>query len=110
MSDQDAPQLSEGLPLVAVINADARLAVLDRAVTCGYQLNARLCRSEVVVRGGVEPPTFAFQAHPPCRCTWLGCGLMSDLAVQTMAHCRLRCVLTSAGVGSPLAPPIPSVH
>ena len=86
MSDHDAPPLSEGLPLVAVINAAPRPTALDRPVTCGYEwkcnrplaadglemrlqghelhfddhLNARRRRSEVVVRGGVEPPTFRF--------------------------------------------------
>jgi hypothetical protein len=25
----------------------------------------------LVVRGGVEPPTFRFQAHTPRRCMWL---------------------------------------
>jgi len=27
---------------------------------------------KLVVRGGVEPPAFAFQAHTPRRWTWLG--------------------------------------
>src|SRR6266702_3234329 len=45
--------------------------------------------SEVVVRGGVEPPTFRFSG---AFAVWLdvaGCGLMGDLAAQTMAGCRL---------------------
>ena len=43
----------------------------------------------LVVRGGVEPPTFRFQAHSTASLHVAGCGLMGDLAAETMARCRL---------------------
>jgi hypothetical protein len=45
--------------------------------------------AKLVVRGGIEPPTFRFSG---AFAVWLdvaGCGLMGDLAAQTMAGCRL---------------------
>jgi len=43
----------------------------------------------VVVRGGVEPPTFRFSGAFVASLDVAGCGLMGDLAAATMADCRL---------------------
>jgi hypothetical protein len=45
--------------------------------------------AKLVVRGGVEPPAFRFSG---AFAAWLhvaGCGLMGDLAAESMAGCRL---------------------
>ena len=41
-----------------------------------------------MVRGGVEPPTFRFSGAYAASLHVAGCGLMGDLAAQTMAGCR----------------------
>ena len=43
----------------------------------------------VVVRGGVEPPTFRFSGASAASPDVAGCGLMGQLAAPTMAGCRL---------------------
>jgi hypothetical protein len=43
----------------------------------------------LVVRGGVEPPTFRFSGAYAASLHVAGCGLMGDLAAETMASCRL---------------------
>jgi hypothetical protein len=43
----------------------------------------------VVVRGGVEPPTFRFSGAYAASLHVAGCCLMGDLAAQTMAGCCL---------------------
>src|SRR6266487_2147160 len=45
----------------------------------------------VVVRGGAEPPTFRFSGALVWSLYVAGQGLISDLAAQTMADCRLVC-------------------
>jgi hypothetical protein len=42
-----------------------------------------------VVRGGVEPPTFRLSGAFAASLHVAGCGLMGDLAAQTVAGCRL---------------------
>ena len=42
-----------------------------------------------VVRGGVEPPVFRFSGAYAASPHVAGCGLMGNLAAQTMAGCRL---------------------
>ena len=43
----------------------------------------------VVVRGGVEPPTFRFSGAFAASLDVAECGLMGHLAAATMARCRL---------------------
>ena len=43
----------------------------------------------MVVRGGVEPPTFRFSGAYAASLHVAGCGLMDDLAAETMARRRL---------------------
>src|SRR5215472_15587772 len=43
----------------------------------------------LVVRGGVEPPTFRFSGAYTASLYVAGCGLMGDLAGETVADCRL---------------------
>jgi hypothetical protein len=42
-----------------------------------------------VVRGGVEPPAFRFSGASAASPDVAGCGLIGQLAAQTMAGCRL---------------------
>jgi hypothetical protein len=43
----------------------------------------------VVVRGGVEPPTFRFSGASAASPDIAGCGLIGHLAGETVAGCRL---------------------
>jgi hypothetical protein len=43
----------------------------------------------LVVRGGVEPPTFRFSGEYAALLDVAGYGLMGDLAAETLASCRL---------------------
>ena len=45
--------------------------------------------AEPVVRGGIEPPAFRFSGASAPSLDVAGCGLMGDLAAQTVAGCRL---------------------
>jgi hypothetical protein len=62
---------------------DSRLACLPAIVEIGN--NA----SQLVVRGGVEPLAFRFSGAFAASLYVVGCGLMGDLAAQSMAGCRL---------------------
>ena len=42
-----------------------------------------------MVRGGVEPPAFRFSGASAASLHVAGRGLMSNLAAETMARCRL---------------------
>jgi hypothetical protein len=44
---------------------------------------------KLVVRGGVEPPTFRFPGAYAPSLNVAMCGLMGQLAAETMAGCRL---------------------
>ena len=44
---------------------------------------------KLVVRGGVEPPTFRFSGAYAASLHVAGHGLMGDLAAETVARCRL---------------------
>src|SRR5437773_5566775 len=45
--------------------------------------------AKLVVRGGIEPPAFRFSGAFAASLHVAGCGLMGDLAAQTVAGCRL---------------------
>ena len=66
--------------LLSPLLSNALSALSGRDICAGQKL---------VVRGGVEPPTFRFSGASASSLHVAGRGLMGHLAAQTMAGCRL---------------------